>query len=144
MRTLVILLTFAAVAPFAAGDAPAFERSGTILVGAHAVSVLDACNVIRFWPGNPYVPLPVEQSPQEGVDSSCFALPGGLAGRSFVVTGHDATGLSGTLYGIRACMYYESGELWGCDDVGRVPDGTALVSIIPMSGALIEWTFTIQ
>lgn len=124
-RLTIPTLTLALVAavPGALGADP-FVARGSFLAGDPlAYSFLDACV-------NPA---------QEGIDSSCVALPAHAASRSYKLYAEDDTR---AMLAVSACFYPADLGFVECDPLNhRVPPWAAYVSISALSGLNVRWTF---
>lgn len=132
MRSLLLVCLLSLACVPAAHAAPAYVVSGGFLLGDPVAALaLDAC-------GTKDTLQPVAGSPQEGLDSSCVALPSGLAGFTYTVTARDATGTAA----IVPCFYTADGLFISCEDA-TIPSGAAFVGMASLTGVNVEWTLTV-
>lgn len=123
MRTLIAFVTIAAIAFAPSADAAVFETSGSFAAGSPAWLATDACD---------------DGGATEGLESNCFALPGGLDGLAYAVTATDDTGLAAP----GVCFYDAAGGFIDCD-TGTVPAGSASAAVGDIVGLNVQWTLTV-
>lgn len=125
LRKTIPWLMLAALAPIAgASEAQPFVARGSYTAGDPlAYAIIDACG----------------SGIQDGIDSSCVALPGDVAGRRYFLEAHDA---SGVMLAASACFYSHDRMMNVCDPGNhRVPSWAGYVSVSTFGGVDVQWLF---
>lgn len=117
---LVALATLAT--PFAGAEESFFAVSGSFIAGTPLGNGLrDACM----------------QPELDGIDSSCFALPGYVQGGRYVL---DIRADSGAFFSGSVCFYDSARTRVECDPF-RIPVWASLASVSALGGVPVRWSF---
>ena len=135
MRTPILLLLLVLGLPSVIAAEPAWETSGSFLVGGSGGSASNLDCGIPAW---------------DGVLGSCFDVPTSLAGRLWTFEVHDAALAPGSVdvcafgEGRSFCVFAGSGSRIDAPEGLELPAGVHTVRVSADGGADLRWRFTVH